>query len=74
MKGVTIVARHRPTEEIARIAADRVKVDELNDGRARILIRALNVLIVEADGHALSQNLAVGQDQELIMGLIGIYA
>ena len=74
MKGVTIVARHRPTEEIARIAADRVKVDELNDGRARIIIRPRNVVIVEADGHALSQNLAIGQDQELVMKLIGIYA
>lgn len=74
MKGVTIVVGLRTTAEIVRIAADRVKAAELADGRARILIRPRNVVIVEADGHALSQNLAIGQDQELAMGLIGIYA
>lgn len=74
MKGVTIVVGLRTTAEIIRIVADRVKAAELADGRARILIRPRNVVIVEANGQALSQFLAIGQDQELAMGLMGIYA
>lgn len=74
VKSVTVVARKRTTNEIVELIAARASLQAIMKGEASLKITDSSIVLDEANGDRLVQALTPGQDQELVMGLIGIYA
>lgn len=73
VKSVTVVARKRTTNEIVELIASRASIQEILTGKVKVKI-GTSLILDEANGDRLVQALMPGQDQELAMGLMGIYA
>lgn len=73
VKSVTVVARKRTTNEIVELIASRASIQDFLTGKVKVKI-GTSLILDEANGDRLVQALMPGQDQELAMGLMGIYA
>ena len=74
VKSVTVVARKRTTNEIVELIAARASLQAIMKGEASLKITDSSIVLDEANGDRLVQALTPEQDQEIWMGLVGIYA